>query len=386
MKILHLFSDWKWTGPAEPVVILCQALQHRGHDVVLAYRRPPFEAPESVAKGVKERKIKGIDRFHLAPISKPYYLQHIKGSIVDIIAISRYIGTEGFEIINVHNSHDHIVGALAARRLHPHIPIIRTDHKRDSLENGWFSKWFYRKFTDGLITFSEKSKKKLVEELGVPQQRVVKVHPAVDLRRFDPKQRYRDMRSVFGIPQDAPIVGIVARFQKYRRTDLLLEAFSQLIKMVPEARLLLVGRSSQMNKSVIEPMKRLRLNNNVVLAGYRKRDYLDTLAAMDIFALISPGSDGTARALREAMAMGKPVVVTRRGMLPELVENGVNGFVLDESPDAFCQTFLALIRDDRLRKTMGSASYEIARRKFRIEDQAKEVEDFYQQVVEAWNE
>ena len=38
MKILHLFSDWKWTGPAEPVLNLCKELEKRGHDVTLGYR------------------------------------------------------------------------------------------------------------------------------------------------------------------------------------------------------------------------------------------------------------------------------------------------------------------------------------------------------------
>ncbi len=383
MKILHLFSDWKWTGPAEPVVNLCHTLQQRGHEVTLAYRRPPFEAPESVEKGVKEKGIKGIDIFRLAPISKPYHIYRLKTLISDIKGISRYIDQDGFEVVNVHSSHDHIVGGLAVRASRRHPPVIRMDHKRDSLNADLISRWFFRRYTDGLITFSEKSKKKLIEELGFPQQRVVKVHPALDLRRFDPKRRYRDMRSVFGIPQDAAVVGIVARFQKYRRTDLLLEAFSELIKTVPDARLLLVGRSSQMHKSVLEPIKRLGLkNNNIVLAGYRKEDYLDTLACMDIFTLISPGSDGTARALREAMAMGKPVVVTRRGMLPELVQNGITGFVVQENPEALYQALLPMVKDEKLCSPMGRSAHDIAHKEFRLEHQAEEVEAFYQRILE----
>ncbi|MBW2039436.1 MAG: glycosyltransferase family 4 protein [Deltaproteobacteria bacterium] len=382
MKILHLFSDWKWTGPAEPVINLCQSLQQRGHEVVLAYRRPPFEALESVEKGVMEKGIKGIDRFRLAPVSKPYYLHHLKGSLTDIKAISRYIDAEGFEIVNVHNSHDHIVGGLAARASRRHPPVIRMDHKRDSLNADLISRWFFGRYTDGLITFSEKSRKKLIEELGFPQQRVVKVHPALDLQRFDPRRKYRDMRTTFSIPQDAPVVGIVARFQRYRRTDLLLEAFSQLIKTVPDARLLLVGRSSQMKKSVLEPMRRLGFENSVVLAGYRKEDYLDTLACMDIFTLISPGSDGTARALREAMAMGKPVVVTRRGMLPELVQNGITGFVVQENPEALYQALLPMVKDEKLRSSIGRSAHEMAQKEFRLERQAEEVETFYQRILE----
>ncbi len=382
MKILHLFSDWKWTGPSEPVVNLCLALQQRGHEVILAYRRPPIEIQESVEKGVEERGIRGIGDFHLAPVSKAYHLHHLRGSLADIRAISRYIDAEGFEIVNVHNSHDHIIGAMAARRSRLRPPVIRTDHKRDSLRNGWLSKWFYRKFTDGLITFSERGRIRLVYDLEFPPETVAKVATAVDLTRFDPQKAYKDMRPVLGIPPSSPIVGIVAQFQRYRRTDILLEAISLLIKEFPEVRLLLVGHSSQMKKSVIEPMERLGISSHVILAGYRMEDYLDILACMDVFVLLTPGSDGTARALREAMAMGKPVVVTPRGILPELVQDGVTGFVVQERPETLCRTLLPLVKDEQLRSSVGGAAREMAQREFRLERQAEEVEAFYQRMLE----
>ena len=107
MKILHLLADWKWTGPAEPVVNLCQALRERGHDVVLAYRRPPIETAESVEKGVRGKAFKVVGSFNLAPISKAYQIYRLKDIISDIAGIARYINQEGFDIVNFHNSHDH---------------------------------------------------------------------------------------------------------------------------------------------------------------------------------------------------------------------------------------------------------------------------------------
>ncbi|OGP54809.1 MAG: hypothetical protein A2Y65_12060, partial [Deltaproteobacteria bacterium RBG_13_52_11] len=361
----------------------CQALQQRGHEVVLAYRRPPIESAESVEKAVREKALKGVDAFHLEPFSKPHEIYRLKNIFSDIMGIARYIDQERFDIVNFHNSHDHIVGGIAVRASKRRPPAIRMDHKRDSLKVDLVSRWFFRRYTDGLITFSERSRERLVRDLGFSPQQVAKVATALDLIRFDPHKGYKNMRSVFGIPPSAPVVGIVARFQRYRRTDILLEAISLLIRDVPHVRLLLVGRSSQIRESVLDPIKKLGIERNTFLTGYRMEDYLDTLACMDIFVLISPGSDGTARALREAMAMGKPVVVTRKGMLPELVNDGVNGFVLDERPEAFYQALLALIKDENLRRIMGNSSYEMARREFRIEHQAAEVEDFYMQIMEA---
>jgi glycosyltransferase involved in cell wall biosynthesis len=383
VKILHLFSDWKWTGPAEPVVNLCLALHQRGHEVTLAYRRPPIETAESMAKGVREKALKGIDAFHLEPIAKPLHIFRLKDIVSDIRGIARSIDEERFDIVNFHNSHDHIVGGLAVRASRRRPPAIRMDHKRDSLKADPVSRWFFRRYTDGLITFSEGSREKLVRVLGFAPERVAKVATALDLPRFDPHKKYKDMRPVFGIPPSSPVVGIVARFQRYRRTDILLEAMAHLIKAIPEVRLLLVGHSSQMQQSVIEPMERLGIASHVILAGYRMDDYVDVLACMDIFCLLTPGSDGTARALREAMAMGKPVVVTTNGMLPELVRDGITGFVVQETSQTIYQALLPLVKDERLRTAMGKAAYEMAHREFRLERQAEEVEAFYQKIREA---
>jgi len=383
LKILHLFSDWKWTGPAEPVVNLCLALQQRGHEVTLAYRRPPVETAESMEKGVRKKALKGIDCFHLEPIAKPLHIFRLKDIVSDIRAIARFIDEEQFDIVNFHNSHDHIVGGLAVRASKRRPPAIRMDHKRDSLKADPVSRWFFRRYTDGLITFSEVSRERLVRALGFSPEQVAKVATALDLTRFDPHNKYKDMRPVFGIPPSSPVVGIVARFQRYRRTDILLEAMAHLIRAIPEARLLLVGQSSQMQQSVIEPMERLGISSHVVLAGYRVDDYRDMLACMDVFCLLTPGSDGTARALREALAMGKPAVVTSKGMLPELIQNEVTGFVVQEDPRALFHALLTLVRDERLRKAMGQEAYEMAHREFRLERQAEQVEAFYQKIREA---
>jgi glycosyltransferase involved in cell wall biosynthesis len=383
VRLLHLFSDWKWTGPAEPVVNLCLALQQRGHEVTLAYRRPPIQSVESIARGAREKALKGVDCFHLKPIAKLHHIVGLKDIVADIKAIARYIDQERFDIVTFHNSHDHVVGGLAVRASQQHPPAIRMDHKRDSLKEDVISKWFFRRYTDGVITFSEGNRERLVRALGFSPEQVVKVTAALDLSRFDPHKRYKDMRPAFGIPPSSPVVGIVARFQRYRRTDILLEAMAHLIRAAPEARLLLVGRSSQMQRSVIEPIERLGIASHVILAGYRRDDYRDMLAAMDIFCLLTPGSDGTARALREAMAMGKPAVVANKGMLPELVQDGVTGLVVQADPETLYRGLLNLVRDESLRTAMGQAASEMAHREFRLERQAEEVEAFYRKILKA---
>jgi glycosyltransferase involved in cell wall biosynthesis len=232
-----------------------------------------------------------------------------------------------------------------------------------------------------MMTFSERARKENAEHFGLPLDRVARINPALDLDRYRPEREFKDMRSIFGIGTDDIVIGMVARFQKYRRTEVFLEAVKSIVKEFPKIKVLLVGRSSQMNDSVVKPMKRLGIEPWVVLGGYQTEDYLDTLACMDIFVFLMAGSDGTARALREAMAMGKPTIVADRGILPELVEDGVSGFVVKDSPEALSEAALQLLRYPELRRKMGEAAYKKAHQEFRLDRQVEAIEKFYETMI-----
>jgi glycosyltransferase involved in cell wall biosynthesis len=232
-----------------------------------------------------------------------------------------------------------------------------------------------------MITFSERARREDAEHFGLPLERVAKIPPALDLSRYDPQKDYKDMRSLFGIKAGEVVIGMIARFQKYRRTAVFLEAVRTIAKEFPNIKVLLVGRSSQIEESVVRPMKELGVEPWVVLAGYRTQDYLDTLASMDIFVFLMAGSDGTARALREAMAMGKPVIVANRGMLPELVEDGISGLVVDDTPEGLANAALRLLRHPETKEALGKAAYQKAHQDFRLGCQVEAVEDFYQKMI-----
>jgi len=381
MKILHLFSNWKWTGPADPTWNLCKELRKRGHDVTFAYRKPPLPVEDSIEKRVSEGGVKVTDRFHLDHSIKFFQPSFFRTNLRDLLDLTRYLRQEKFDILNVHHSHGHLLGGIAARRSGIPIIVIRTDHKRDPLKPSLGNRFLISRYTDGMIVFSERARREDAEHFGLPVERVRKILPALDLDRYDSKREFKDMKSVFGILPGEIVIGMIARFQKYRRTAVFLEAVKTIGKEFPNVRVLLVGRSSQMEQSVIQPMKELDVGKWVVLGGYRTNDYLDTLTCMDIFVFLMAGSDGTARALREAMAMGKPVIVANRGMLPELVEDGVSGFVVNDTPEELAQAALRLLRHPEMREAFGKAAYQKAHQDFHLERQVEDVERFYQEMI-----
>jgi glycosyltransferase involved in cell wall biosynthesis len=380
LKILHLFSDWKWTGPAEPVLNLCKELEKRGHDLTLAYRKPPYPAlptEETLENKLLEKGVKATPQFHLNHVIKLSRPGFFWDTLCDLSRLSQYLRQERFDILNVHHSHDHVLGGLAAWKTTPPVIVLRTDHKRDSIKPNAGNRLLISRLTDGIMTFSQKAQREDMERFKIPAERVGLIPSALDLERYDKREGTAAMRASFGIAPTDLVIGMVARFQKYRKTDVFLEAMKRIVQEFPNAKLLLVGRSGQMEESVIQPIKRLGIEPWVILGGYRTEDYIDTLACMDIFVFLMAGSDGTARALREAMALGKPCVVSDQGMLPELVENGVSGWVMKITPDELADAVLKLLRHPELREAMGKEAYSKSRQEFRLDRQAEAVEAFY---------
>jgi glycosyltransferase involved in cell wall biosynthesis len=381
MKILHLFSNWKWTGPADPTLNLCKGLEKKGHDVTFAYRKPPLPVEDSIERRVLQSGVKATDRFQLDHSVKFYHPSFLPTHVRDILDLTHYLREEKFDILNVHHSHGHLLGGIAAKRSGHPVIVIRSDHKRDPLKPGLGNRFLISHLTDGMITFSERARREDSEHFGLPLERVGKITPALDLNRYDPQGKFKEMRARFGIGPKEIVIGMIARFQKYRRTDVFLEAVKTIVKEFQNVKILLVGRSSQIEESVIQPMKQLGVEKWIVLGGYQTKDYLDTLACMDIFVFLMAGSDGTARALREVMAMGKPAIVADRGMLPELVEDGISGLVVNDTAEELARAVLRLLHHPEMREALGKAAYRRAHQDFRLDRQVDAVESFYQQMV-----
>jgi hypothetical protein len=111
MKILHLLSDWKWTGSSEPVTSLCEALTKEGIDVTLAYRKTPaHRSPEkTVANEVKRRGIPNFEGLKLNRYFSPY------DWLYDIRFIKKYVEREGVDIVHTNLSHDYFLALLSLR-------------------------------------------------------------------------------------------------------------------------------------------------------------------------------------------------------------------------------------------------------------------------------
>ncbi len=371
MKILHLFSDWKWTGPAEPALSLCESLTSEGIDVTLAYRKTPEEFRErTVEKEIKKRNLKSYDGFRL----NRYF--SIKDWVYDIKAIQGYVKKNNIDIVHTHLSHDYITALISLLFMKGHPLIVRSDHKRDGMPVNMFMSWAMS-HTDGIVSYSKKIMEQDIKSFSFPAEKTCVIPPGITPYNGTVK----DMRGEFDLRNGERVIGIIGRLKPDRGYDIILKAFKQVKERAGNVKLIVMGRSSQLEKSIKQPIAELGLENDVILAGYRVDDYFSMIAMFDLYVMMRAGSDGSARALREVMAMGKPAIVSDLGMLPELVENGKTGYVVRLDASELAEKIEAIINDEQKRIAFGENAKKRAVEEWNYRTQAKKVAEFYQKLL-----
>jgi len=380
MKILHLFSDWKWTGPAEPALNLCVELKKRGHEVTLAcgkamdnYPFPPDS--ESVEKSAYERGLVPVTRFNL---SKHFRLFK---AISDIKDISAFMNDGEYDIVHVHRCQDHLVGGIAARRTGRFLPVVRTSHDGVALKKDIRNKICLTRLTDKLITVSEKARLADMENFGLSEDKVIMINPSIDCHRFNPGKGHFVHREKFGMKEDDIVAGIIARIQTHRRFHILLEAIKIASQEIPRLKLMVIGRGTKEKQLLTEPTRTMGLKDVVIHTGYRTTDYVEAVSCMDFNIFLMPGTDGSCRAVREVMAMGKPVIAADRGMLSTIVDHNITGFVIDDTPGNLAMAIVRLAKDSELREKMADASLNKAQDLFSQESMAEKVESVYKELI-----
>ena len=373
MKILHIFSNWKWTGPAEHALNLAASLKQAGHSVTFACAAPPDSATDSIAANASRLGLLPETCFRL---NKHF---NIRDNLSDISAMRRFIKDGGYDIIHTHLPNDHFLAGMALRSGFIRTPIIRTCYDGDNTPLGLRPRFCLSRLTDGLITISDLTRKQILNRCSISANKVWKLDVPVDLERFDP-DRVKNCRHEYGLSDETAVGGIVARVQTHRRFEILLSALQIVIREFPGFRFMIIGRGTHIEEIAIKPSQKMGIRPNLIFTGYRKEKFVETLACLDFKVFLVPGSDGSCRAVREAMAMRIPVIAAKRGMLPEIVENGKHGLVIDDSPSRLARSMLFLIEHPDIREEMAVNAFNRARKCFDRNQYREEVEKIYMEV------
>jgi glycosyltransferase involved in cell wall biosynthesis len=326
----------------------------------------------------------------------------------------------------VHTRNWATIDAIVAARLARVPSVIHGEHGREATDPGGKNgrRNLIRKGLSPLVTrfvtVSDDLKRWLTQTVGIPERKVTRIYNGVDTERFTPMaaqgaagSRQRAERSVqqaeigeqcvagegqksaipnpqsaigclrqrLGLPVEATLFGTVGRLDPVKDHATLLQAFAISAKHNAHARLLIVGDGPR-RQEIESQIKQLHMGGSVHLLGERP-DVVEILKTFDVFALTSV-AEGISNTILEAMASGLPVVATRVGGNPELVEDGITGqLVPARDASALSAAFGSYMRDAALRFQHGSAGRARVENEFSLERMAAQYADLYDSMAQS---
>ncbi|WP_352431827.1 glycosyltransferase [Pyrinomonas sp.] len=220
----------------------------------------------------------------------------------------------------------------------------------------------------------------------VSEKRGVVIYDGIEADRVVDANAARDVRREFGVPDEAKIVGMVARVAPAKDYATLARAAARVVAVYPQVRFLIVGDHSERAeyrehyREVKEMLRANRVEDLFIFAGFRS-DVARLLDAMDVFAL-STHTEGLPLVVLEAMAHGKPVVATAVGGVPEAVVDGETGLLYGHGDDEGLAThLLVLLQDEEKARSFGANGRRIVRERWNRERFAADMARVYREAL-----
>ena len=306
------------------------------------------------------------------------YTVPMRGDL-DLLFIPRLAGIlkkEKPDIVHLHSRRGaDIMGGIAARLAGT--PCILT-RRVDNREKRSWARIKYR-YYDRIITISEGIRKVLLSE-GVPSDRITCVHSAVDTGQYRKVCDRSWFLREFDLAEDAFICGIVAQLIERKGHRYLLEAMPEILGTHPKTRFLFFGKGP-LEKEFRNICTRSGIAENVTFAGFRE-DLDGILGCLDL--LIHPAlMEGLGVSLLQAAAAGVPIVATSVGGIPEIVHDGVNGYLVPPgSVHDLGEAVTRIILDRDKARQFGQEGQKIAKDQFSIDSMVEGNLRVYREVME----
>ncbi|MGQ9630787.1 MAG: glycosyltransferase family 4 protein [bacterium] len=231
------------------------------------------------------------------------------------------------------------------------------------------------------IAISQAVKRAMVEN-GIREDAISVVYNGVDLEDFISTEA-RSVRREFGIPPDEFLVGMVGRIETWKGHLTLLEAVARLSD-IPLKLMIVGGAEISSDINLLERIRyrvsELNLDSKVIVTGYR-RDVERLISSLDAVVVPSEG-EPFGRVVIEGMAAGKPVIGTRSGGIPEIIVDGVTGFLVPpKDHEAIAQKLRELHENPQMARAMGEAGRERVAENFTAQRYVRGIEEIYDSIL-----
>ena len=299
--------------------------------------------------------------------------------------LARFFKDEKIRLVHTFLYSANVVGALAA--VIARIPVVISERSAPP-SLGFEKRVMYRllgRLSDAIVANSQAGKRLLVEQGGIPSEKVWVHYNGVDLSKFEAiLDDIETLRGRYAIPKDRFVVGTVGRLIRVKNHELVLRAAARMREIDPRVHFVVVGdvgpgEDSSYRDYLFSLQKSLGLEDVVTFTGMLS-DVGAFLRLFDLFVLTSLW-EGTPNALLEAMACGLPIVATNVGDVGRIVADAGCGLIVDPEPEAFSEAISCLLSNEEVRAKMGIAGRRYIRANFSLERLAAKTQELWQGLL-----
>jgi len=225
-------------------------------------------------------------------------------------------------------------------------------------------------FVDKIICVSE-ANKRFLEALNVSKRKICVVYNGIKIENFDNFTVDKDFKEEVGFNDGEVIITSIGSLISRKGINVLIESAKYVLEEFPQARFVIVGRG---NKEKYQKLARdLEIENKIVFTGLIKEYPYYILKATDLYVSAS-FSESFGLSIAEAQALGIPVVATRVGGVPEVVNNGKTGLLVPAGDaKALAKAIITLLKDKELRNNMGAKGRMWIRERFNLSEKVEEL-------------
>ncbi len=369
MKILHLISSSSLFGAERVVIELSKSLKNTYdcHPIVGIIKNA-YNPHIEVAEEAKANHIDSV----IFPCRGQFDLKLIS-------LIRKYIKNNKIDIIHCHGYKSNFYGLLSAKNK---LPLVTTNH--NWLTHHWrlkiycFLDGLWIRYFDRIVAVSDDIKKDMLR-YRIPEKKIIVIDNGIDIERFSSEISTENIKEEFGINGNIKVIGTIGSLKIEKGHIYLLKGAKEIIKKYKDIKFFIIG-DGPLRKQLEDEAKNLGIEKNVIFTGLRN-DVPELLSIMDVFVLPSI-KEGLPMVLLEAMAAKKPVVATRVGAVPKVIENDENGILIGpKDVSGLEKAIITLINNKEKAHDLAFKGYTKVKKYFSSENMCRRYLNLYQELI-----
>lgn len=363
IKVLHMFSSFTIGGAEKMTLLTGVSLQKLSAEIEPVVAAP---AESFLYVQAKENNVKVCDF-------------NCRGSFTPtgVLRLIGIIKKEQIDILHVHQG-KLFWTALLMKLFFKNIKVVL--HRRQDTRHKFYAKWHYA-IADMTLTVSQAVRDNLIKYEKVPDEKIKVLYNGFDFAKFSKDIYCEDVIEKYNLKNKTVIGTIAAMVSLEGKGQMyLMEALAKLRNDYPDLRCILVGDGAGKAEQE-EYAEKLKVDDIVFFAGYQP-DVAKYLKVMDIFCLLSCGTEGFGNVNLEAQSLAIPVITTRVGGNPETVIDKKTGFIIDpRNVEQLTDAIKKLLDDKNYAAQMGLSGQKFVKETFSIEKMVENLTAVYKDVL-----